>query len=299
MVSVIANVLKSNLANLEWVERFGGMVQQATRPEFVTGADGVQIVKGYQTYPVACGSNMANCWNDGRYKHFEPDSSKAAIAFFTDNGGVSLRGYEGHKNTFLKFTFDIKFLCWMNIARLGEAITAGDCTPSGRVSPFVIAQLFGEHTAVGLYGGGLEEEVFQAIEVTGVRELVKSPSMFEPFTFARDGINRGLFIYPYDYFGLNITGTFVINRLCLPEFGVDWEPTIDCLSPDGGTGTPGNGTSNWFNAQMEAWLAARPAYQSNEDAADPLIGNLAIGKTYWAAQGHVGAPEGAFMRVVA
>ena len=294
MLSVITDILKTRLENLTWMERFGGMVQNATRPEFVKGADNSMVVKGYQTYPVSCGVNAANCWENGVYKHFEPESTKAAIAFFTDNGGVVLKGYEGPFNAFMKFTFDIKFLCWMNLNRLGEDITAGGCLPSGRVAPFVISQLFGDHSAVGLFNGGLEEEVFQGIEVTGIRELVKNPAIFEPYTFAKDGANRGLFIYPYDYFGLNITGTFVINRNCMPEFGVDWEPSISCVSPGGTPVIPGGGTSNWFNTQMELWLASRPAYQSNEAAAAAL----AVGKTYWAAHGHNSAAEGTFMRVV-
>lgn len=49
---------------------------------------------------------------------------------------------------------------------------------------------------------------------------------------------------------------------------------------------------------MEAWLNARPAFTSNGAAADPLIGNLAVGKTYWAANGNTEISEGAFMRVV-
>lgn len=302
MTSVIADILKTKLENLAWVERFGGLVQNATRPEFVKGDGGAQIVKGYQTYPVACGVNATECWENDRYRHFEPNSTKAAIAFFADNGGTDLKGYEGPFNSFLKFSFNIKFLCWMNLNRLGEDITAGGCLPSGRVAPFVISQLFGDHSAVGLFAGGLEEEVFQGIEVTGVRELPKNPSIFEPYTFARDGVNRGLFIYPYDYFGLAITGTFVFNRNCLPEFGVDWEPSTSCVSPAGGPGTPGNGTSNWFNGQMQTWLNSRPAYKSNEAAKAAFeaiygVGN-AIGKTYWAASENVEIAEGAFMRVV-
>jgi ADP-ribosylglycohydrolase len=53
-----------------------------------------------------------------------------------------------------------------------------------------------------------------------------------------------------------------------------------------------------IDAIIEAWMNARPAYQSNEAAADPLIGNLAVGKTYWAAHGNVEVSEGTFMRVV-
>ena len=227
MTSVIADILKSKIANLAWIERFGGMVSQATRPEIVT-VNNEQVVKGYQTYPVACGVNMENCWETGLFKHFEPDSTKSAVAFFADNGGVTLKDVLGPMRAGLLFQFDLKFLMWMNTKRLGQNITGGSCLPSGIVAPYIIQQLFGDHSPVGLFGGGPEEEVFQAMEVTSIRELTKSSSMFEPFTFASDGARRGLFISPYDYFGLSITGTFIINRNCLPEFGADWEAATGC-----------------------------------------------------------------------
>ena len=228
MVSVIADVLKSKLAALEWIDRFGGLVSNATRPELIPGADGAQVVKGYQSYPVACETSNAACWNDGLYKHFEPDSKKAAIAFFVDNGGTSFKSVQGPKNAGLQFNFDLKFLCWMNTTLLGTSITGGGCNPSGRVAPYVTAQLYGYHTAVGLFAGGIEESIYQAIEVTDIRELTKNPTMFEPFFFAKDGVNRGLFLNPYDYFGLNIKGTFIINKNCLPTFGVDWVAANGC-----------------------------------------------------------------------
>lgn len=230
MTSVIADILKNRLSELEWIERFGGLVSNATRPEFAQGADGAQIVKGYQTYPVACGVNVENCWETGAFKHFEPDSKKSAIAFFVDNGGVTLKDVMGPKNAALLFQFDLKLLCWMNSKRLGDSITAGNCLPSGRVVPYVVSKLHGEHSAVGLFDGGIEEEVFHNVEVTSVRELTKTTSMFEPFTFAHDGAQRGLFISPYDYFGLGISGTFVVNKNCLPEFGADWEAATGCMS---------------------------------------------------------------------
>jgi hypothetical protein len=228
MISVIADVLKSKLSNLVWIERFGGLVSNAVRPEFIQGADGAQIVKGYQSYPVACNVNAANCWENGKFKHFEPDSSKSAIAFFMDNGGAYVKEVQAPKNASLKFSFDLKFVCWLNTARLGDGITGGGCNPSGRVAPYVVAQFFGEHSAVGLFEGGVEEDMFTNIEVSGIRQLIKNPSMFAPFSFVADGEKRGLFLYPYDYFGLNITGSFIVNKNCLPEFGEDWEADENC-----------------------------------------------------------------------
>lgn len=295
MLSPIAHILKSRLEAFQWMERFGGLVIPAVKPEFVTGLDGQQTVKSYQVYPVACEVNMENCWENGQFRHFEPDARKSAIAFFTDNGGCVLRGVEGPKDAHLKFSFDLKFLCWVNSARLGDDITGGGCQPSGRLAPYVFGELFGEHSPAGLFAGGIEEMIYQAVEVTGIRELPKSPAMFEPFTFAREGLNRNLFIYPYDYFGLAVTGTFVINKNCLPDFGEDWQPFTGCLAPPGDV--------NWFNRKAVLYLASLPEFNSNEDALSGTLPNgdptdaLVAGDPYWGAEGHVSGSD-AFYRVV-
>jgi hypothetical protein len=46
--------------------------------------------------------------------------------------------------------------------------------------------------------------------------LQKSPSVFAPFTFATDPKRQALFMYPYDYFAIQVSGTFIINVNCLP-----------------------------------------------------------------------------------
>lgn len=294
MVSVIADVLKANLTNLAWMERFGGLVVQAVKPTLKQGVDGVQVQTGQQIYPVACTVNMENCWEREQFRYFEPDSKKSAVAFFVDNGGCSLKTIEGPKNQHYKFTFDLKFLCWLNTARLGESITDGNCLPSGRIVPYVMAEFFGTHSAVDVFGGGIEETIFQAIEVTSVRELVKNPSMFEPFSFVKEGINKNHFIYPYDYFGLVIQGTFVINKNCLPDFGLDWTPNVGCLAPAGNI--------NWFSREAVLWLASLPVFQSNEKAiAGELWGGgtvpgLSIGDPYWGSPDHF-AFSNTFLRV--
>lgn len=231
MISAIATVLKDRLVNLPWIERFGGLVNVATRPVLTQGADGVQVVTGYQSYPVACDVNQANCWEGGLFKHFEPDSTKAAIAFFVDNGGAVFRAIEGPKNANVIFTFDLKFLCWLNLTRLGTGLTLGHCDVSGRLAPLVMAQFIGRHDAFGKFDGAQEEHALQDIEVTGLGQYQKNPSMFAPFTFATDGEKRGLFLYPYDYFGIRVQGTFRVNTKCLQD--VFFAPADECIDGSG------------------------------------------------------------------
>lgn len=230
MTAAIADVLKAKLSNLPWLDRFGGLVSVATRPLLTTGADGVQVVTGYQAYPVACDVNQANCFETGTYKHFEPDSTKTAIAFFVDNGGCAFQAVEGPKLANIILSFDLKFLCWLNLARLGPELTYGHCNVSGRLAPLVMKQFWGCHSAFGKFDGAPEEEALQSIEVKTLSMLPKSPAMFQPFTFAAEGERRGLFLYPYDYFGIRVAGTFRINVNCLEDVFFRRADTY-CIAP--------------------------------------------------------------------
>lgn len=220
MIKAIGEVLKSQLETLTWLERVGGVVENAVKPTYVTGADGAQVKTGEQVFPVACGTTDA-CWNDGKYKFFSPDSSVKAVAFFRDTNGVSFQTVV-LDNARMRFSFELQFLCWLNLKKIG----AEDCAFSEKVAPYVIAQFWGDHSATDVFGGGIEEDIYAQIEVNRIRQLPKTPAMFQPYTFAADG--RGLFLYPYDYFGLAISGTFDININCLPSLVLPGSE-IDCL----------------------------------------------------------------------
>lgn len=212
MVSKIADILKARIAELTWIERFGGLCVQAIRSDFKNDGTGNMVKIGDQIYPVACDVNAEKCWEDGKYKYFMPDASLSAVAFFVDNGGVDFVSTEGPKQARLRMKFNLKFLCWVNLAKLGQT----DCNLSGVVAPYVIAKLHGPQTGT---------DVLKAVNVTQIRQLIKLPSMFAPFTFEKDGANKGLFLYPYNYFGLSISGTFDIEKNCLPPLFPDLEFT--------------------------------------------------------------------------
>jgi len=211
MIQPIGAILNSKLSTLTWLERRGGVVVNAVRPAFVTGADGAQIRTGEEVYPVACGTSDEACWNGGKYKFFTPDSGVSAVSFFRDSGGVSFQSAL-QDNARHRYAFELQFLCWLNLKKLGVT----DCDFTAQVVPYVIAKLWGDHSATGVFDDGIEEDIYQQITVNRIRQLPKSPSVFQPYTFAANGERRGLFLYPYDYFALAISGTFDININCLP-----------------------------------------------------------------------------------
>lgn len=251
MVTTICDILKYSLTGLDWLERFAGLAMPATRTLYTAGADGKQIETGQQTFPVSCGVNAENCWDNQLFKVLEPDSKKAAIAFFTDSGGVQTREIIGPGLKKIRFSFSVRFLCWLNVKRLEGTLPANYCVASGILAPYVMGQLMGEHDAGDVFGpNSIEGSIYQNFSVDSIRELVKTPSIFDPFTFAMDGEKRNLFIYPYDYFGLQIDGQFTMNLDCLPTM----ETILSSLSC---VPHPTEGDV-WRQEDRAAWLGEAP-----------------------------------------
>lgn len=220
MVAAIADVLKAKLTDLDWIERFGGLVVPAAKANTVQSADGAFVNAGYQYWPVACDVNVEKCFEEpSQLKMFVPDSSLAAVAFFTDGGGTIYRGLANVPNRGgLIYQFNLTFLCWMNLKRLGEAITQGTCFASDAVVPYIIAKFWETHSAAEVFGDDTPKaKAYRNIEVTSVNQLRRQPQIFNPFTFANLPDKQALFLWPYDYFGLQVQGTFTLYRECLAE----------------------------------------------------------------------------------
>lgn len=220
MVSAIADILKAQLSGLDWIERFGGLVTEAKKPTVVQAGDGQTVVTGHQSWPVACDVNAEKCFeNQQKLKWFVPDSSVAAVAYFIDNGGTQFVGInEAPRRAELIYRFNLKFVCWLNMKRLGDAITEGECYATGRVVPYVIAELFGEHSSDAVFGAGtVKAKAYRQVDVTSISEIQKNPYVFAPFSFATLPDKQAMFIWPYDYFALAIQGTFILNRFCLAD----------------------------------------------------------------------------------
>lgn len=152
---------------------------------------------GDMVFPVACDVDGVECWNNGTYKYLTPDSGVASVGFFVDNGGATFSKIIGPKAV-LEMRFYLKFLCWLNVQHLG----LNDCNASALIVPGLIARLYyrpasrhaaqcpgNEHPATGCNTLHLS-----AVQFRQVRE------------------SRGLFLFPHDYFGLQIQGTFDIGR---------------------------------------------------------------------------------------
>lgn len=247
MVSAIADILKDTLTDLDWIERFGGLVVEAKKATTVTNGDGTAVVTGWQSWPVACDVNAEKCFeNQQKLKWFVPDSSVAAVAYFVDNGGCQSLGFD--ENTpnrgGLIYRFNLKFVCWMNMKRLGDAITDGECYAADKVVPYVIAAFHNTRTAAQVFGADTVKALaYRRVEVTNVTQLQKTPQLFAPFSFWNLPDKQAMFIWPYDYFALQIQGTFVVNRNCLADL---YDPPF---VPDTAICLPGEPTDDYLMSE--------------------------------------------------
>lgn len=294
MQTIIAEVLRQKLAlTLPWAERVAGFTVPAVRDVVSTGADLQTVVTGRQVYPVAATVNVADCWETGVYKLLAPDATKAAILFFADGGGVRYINDEQLSRRFLRYSFSLKLLAWVNLKRIGEDMTGDFTNISGRIVPYILAQLYGAHSIDGVFSGGPEEAAFSQIEVKAIDEMPKEQSIFFPYDFAGE---QQLFFWPYDYFGLLVRGEFIVKKDCLDALGAEWEPTEGCLAPAW--------DKQWFNQAAIAYLMGLPAFNSNEDAlAGTLAGGgsvapLSVGDLYRAGGQHNAAYPGSFLTVL-
>jgi hypothetical protein len=293
MLNIIAEVLRQKLVDIPWAERTAGLTLAAKRAMFSTTPGLFSTQTGVQTYPVAAEVNQEECWENGVFKLLEPDATKASIMFFVDNGGARQLSVDGPKGRFLRYSFNLRLLVWVNMSRLGTDLQGDRNVVSGRLAPYVIAAISGKHDIAGVYNGGPEETAISGIEVREMSELQKDPVMFAPFDF-RD--RTELFFWPYDYFGFTVSGEFMLNKNCLEDISEGWEPTVSCLSPAW--------DKNWFNREAILYFASLPAFTSNEDALAGIApdgsptDSLVVGDLYWAALGHNSAAEGTLMRVL-
>jgi hypothetical protein len=137
-----------------------------------------------------------------------PDSNRGHIGFFVDNGGHQFAGSIGAKDGEMKFSFNLKFLAWLNLA--------GANVPESDINHIILPHVI---EAVALKNIAVSEEHFENgfrnFKVDNVGVLASNASMFQPFHFFEAGAKAGLFNYPYGYFGLQLVGTFSIARKCL------------------------------------------------------------------------------------
>jgi hypothetical protein len=189
----IAQILNTYLATLPFADRMGGVVKAVT---FLTGSDDKPIKK---TIPVDCGVSQADCMT-GKYQDLIPNSKYKSISYFED-GGVKLLSINERDYSFQS---NLRLIFWLNLKKTGKT----DCN----VSALAVTNVLNKFPQTPFSSG-----IYSRMRIKVNQEIVKSAAIFSKYTY--DEAVTQYLMYPFDYFALDITTDFLINKSCI----IDWE----------------------------------------------------------------------------
>ena len=198
MNQLVANILKSYIEPLDFVDKIAGLVQTVYLN--ITDENSVNVQK---SFPVSCNFSVDDCKNS-LYNELTPDSKYRTIIYFED-GGVTFNKREGK---FICYTSNLKLVCWINVAKLyGELCPDGiPCTAGSVIIKKILCQL-PEHPA--------NVDPFAKFYPVVVSEDIRSNSIFSKYTY--NELQTQYLLYPYDFFALNITTDFCVCVTDCPE----------------------------------------------------------------------------------
>lgn len=214
MLNAVTNLLKIKLSELPFLEVIGGIVQPIDKVE--EKYDNNNNVVGYTstTFPISCG--MSNdCFDSGRYMALVPDDSKRSVGYFEQIGGVKPIGTTGPKNNIVCYEGRLRFVCWLNLQRLG---LVDNCTYAPQ---FVI------NTICNIEGGcRFDNSVFPESHFTVevIEEPKRDASIFKDYSYDRNRLQ--FLLFPFDYFAIDLRIKMYISKGCLEPI-VLGEP-IEC-----------------------------------------------------------------------
>ena len=108
MNQAIASILKSRIADLDFVDKIAGLV--ATQYMNVTNEAGVKVQK---SYPVACCTTADDCIT-GAYNDLAPDSKYKSVIYFEDRGVT----FERYASNWKYYRSNLRLVAWLNVKKI-------------------------------------------------------------------------------------------------------------------------------------------------------------------------------------
>lgn len=202
MNQIIAGHLKERIATLPFIDKLGGLVQT------------VEVVNRTQTseirmrFPVPCELATEDCNNPATYEVLAPDSSKASVIFFEDNGII----LDSQDQRYQTWKGQLRLVAWLNTSRYAGS----GCDVKALMVQALASRLNGSNNQNVGSIIGLQAKV--------TAELPKESSIFSNYTFS---LYRTQYLfYPYDYFALRIETTFRTVNGCSDQLEII--PPNDC-----------------------------------------------------------------------
>lgn len=206
------DILTNDLTAVNFIElgRFGGVVHTVEQPI----KNGNEIVR--KRVPVSCNVSEVDCNTDQFYQDLVPDSDKASVVYwevlqpFQDTGAFnSIQTYKRN------LSGSARLVGWLNTQKLGVKA----CNTSG-MAVRALYDLLNQRFKIT--SGELQNSQVQ-FRVLG-EELKNARSIFGAYDY---DFTKAFWLYPYDFFAINVEVEMIFSYGCEYEFPIDIP--IDCV----------------------------------------------------------------------
>lgn len=196
MITEIGNILKSRIISQPYVDRIAGIVMTMIE-EQVT--DENTFIK---KFPVSCDISGEDCSeSNSRYKDLIPNSNKKSVIYFEDLTGITFLSRERDN---LLFQCSPRMIGWLNLTKLGRT----ECSISSLIVPDIIDKL--------ITISPFNTATFNRVSIKVNKQVPKTAQIFNKYTFLEK--ETQYLMYPYDYFALDLTVNFAVNKNCIADF---------------------------------------------------------------------------------
>lgn len=195
MNQAIADIIKSHIEGLDFVDKIAGLTRVLTFDIVTTDSEGKRVPV-QKSFPVACCVTADDCKN-GAYNDLMPNSQYKTVIYFEDMGITFVKS-EGN---FKYYTSQLRLVCWINIQKILNLSCKTDipCTYAARIITQIIR---------ALPQFPLSHSPFEKFYSEIINQEVSSPSIFSQYTY--DEKHAQFLFSPFDYFALDITTSFAI-----------------------------------------------------------------------------------------
>jgi hypothetical protein len=210
----IINPIKTSIEELGFIERSAGIVQPVSK----TFKDPESGSERRFTFPVADDLTGVHCLESGLYFEMLPNDKYTTTSYFEEVGPLTFNGYadEYPKRKFVDFTGRFRFVCWLNLKKLGISEARAPETVF-----ITILRKFLENDGRFTYtDDDLTGDAY--IEYVPQSRPIRGSSVFSRYTLPERLVNV---LYPFDYFAIDFTARLVFSKDCLDDFTAGVELT--------------------------------------------------------------------------
>lgn len=225
MIHTILDEIKGKILDLQYVERYGGIVVPVSQDVEDEDGRSKRI-----TFPASWDGQGKACYAANDYFELAPNDVYRSVSYWELRGdAVPFVPRRGDRGKWYGFRQSARLVVWLNLQVLGIPETGNKL--SDHLSVLTMNALQGAHQ-VGV-------DYIDGVRMTVERKVRKSMDIFGAYSYSD---RNELLLYPYDFFAIDFQVEWYIKRDCIP--GEIPYKALRCAPievPGGGAWTPGPG----------------------------------------------------------